>query len=71
MALEPSAHPGVFVGGVVVEDDVDGLAGRNLRLDGVEEANELLMAMPLHVLADNGAVEDVEGGKQGVVPLRL
>ncbi len=44
MAVEPGAHLRVLVGGVVVEDDVDGLSGRNLRLDGVEEADELLMA---------------------------
>ena len=37
---------------------------RHLRLDGVEEADELLVAMALHVAADDGAVEDVEGGEQ-------
>ena len=55
---------GMLVGGVVVEDDVDGLADRHLRLDGVEEADELLMPVALHVLADDGAVEHVEGGEQ-------
>jgi hypothetical protein len=28
----------------------------------IEEADELLMAMALHVVSDDGAVEDVEGG---------
>ena len=37
---------------------------RDLRLDGVEEADELLMAVALHVAADDGAVEDVEGREQ-------
>ena len=64
MAVEPGAHLRVLVGGVVVEDDVDGLAGRHLGLDGVEEADELLMAVALHVAADDGAVEHVEGGEQ-------
>ena len=32
---------------------------------GVEEADELLMPVALHVAADHGAVEDVEGGEQG------
>jgi transposase len=31
-----------------------------LRLDGVEEANELLMAVALHVMSNNAAVEHVE-----------
>ncbi len=64
MAVEPGAHLGVLVGGVVVEDDVDGLAGRHLGVDGVEEADELLMPVALHVPADDGAVEHVEGGEQ-------
>ena len=34
------------------------------RLDGVEEADELLMPVALHAAADDGAVEDVEGGEQ-------
>ena len=38
--------------------------GRDLRLDGVEEADKLLVAVALHVAADDGAVEDVEGGEQ-------
>jgi hypothetical protein len=38
----------LFMGGIVVEDDVDGLLRWNRFLDGVEEADELLMAMALH-----------------------
>jgi hypothetical protein len=36
----------------------------HLGIDGVEEADELLVAVALHVLADDGAVEHVDGGKQ-------
>ena len=35
-----------------------------MRLDSVEEADKFLMAVALHVLADHGAVEDIERGKQ-------
>jgi hypothetical protein len=35
----------MFVGGIVVEDDVDGLLRWNRFLDGVEETDELLMAV--------------------------
>lgn len=38
--------------------------------DGVEEADELLMLMALHVAADDGAVEDVQRGDIVVVPWR-
>ena len=36
-----------------------------LRVDIIEEADELLMPVALHVATDDGAVENVEGGKQG------
>ena len=54
----------MLMGGIVVEDDVDDLAGRHLGLDGVEKADELLMPMTLHVAADDLAVEHVECGEQ-------
>src|SRR5258708_38644186 len=54
----------MFVGGIVVEDDVDGLLDWNCFLDGVEEADELLVAMALHTPADYITFEHVEGSKQ-------
>ena len=65
LARQPFMHVGVFVGGVVVEDQVDHLAGRNGPLDGVQEAEELLVPVARHALADHRAVEDVERGEQG------
>jgi hypothetical protein len=35
MPLEPGAHFGMFVGGVIVEDRVDKFAGRDRRFDPV------------------------------------
>ena len=43
MIGEPLQDVGVLVGGVVVEDGVDDLAGGHGALDGGEEADELLM----------------------------
>jgi hypothetical protein len=34
MTRQPFPHLGMFVGGIVVEDGVNGLAGKNLALDG-------------------------------------
>ena len=64
VASEPRDHLGMFVGGIVVEDDVDGLLRWNRFFDGVEEADELLMAMALHTPADHLTFEYVEGSKQ-------
>ena len=43
----------MLVGGVIVEDGVGSLSGWNLALDGLQEADEFLMAMALHVVAMN------------------
>ena len=49
---------------------MDHLAGRDLALDGIQEADELLVTMPLHASTDDPTVQDVERGEQVVVPLR-
>ena len=64
MAIEPGANVRMLVGGIVVENDVDDLTDRNLRLDGVQKSNEFLMTMALHIATDDRAVEDVERGEQ-------
>ena len=50
--------------GVIVEDDVDDLAGRDLALDRVEKADELLVSVALHAATDDRAFEHVESGEQ-------
>ena len=44
---------------------MDDLAGRHVRFDGVEEADELLVPVALHAAAEHAPVEHVEGGEQG------
>ena len=60
----------MLVGGVVVHDGMDQLACGHLGLDGIEEADELLVPMALHAAADHAALQHIEGGKQrgGAVP---
>ena len=64
MPGQPLAHLRMLVGCVVVDNGVDFLSRRHLRLDGIEEADELLVPVALHIAADDGAVEDIEGGEQ-------
>ena len=71
MTRQPGQHLGMLVGGIVVEDDMDRPIGRDLALDGIEEANEFEMAVALHAAANHGAIEHAERGEQGggAVPL--
>ena len=62
---EPGQHLRMFMGGIVVEDGVDHLAGRDGPLDGCDEADELLMPMARHAAADDLAFEHAERGEQG------
>jgi len=63
MRDEPGAHLGVFAGGVVVDDGVNRFPGQHNGLNLVEEAEELLMSMALHVAADDRAVQHVQRGE--------
>src|ERR1700756_4475925 len=65
MTRQPGQHPGMLVGGIVVEDDMDRPIGRDLALDGVQEANEFDMAVALHAAANDGAVEHAKSSEQG------
>ena len=53
MAVEPGADFVLLVRRVIVEDHMNGLVRRHLAFDTVEEADEFLMAVALHVLADD------------------
>src|SRR5665213_158213 len=64
VAGQPGDYLGVLVGGVVVEDDMHGLGGRDGLVDVVEEADELLMPVALHASSDNLAVQHVERREQ-------
>src|SRR5689334_13893648 len=65
VALEPSGDRGMFMGGVIVGDDVDVEIGRGLLIDGFEEGQPLLMAVTRRQAGDQLALEIVERGKQG------
>ena len=62
--FEPCHDVGMFVGGVVIDDDMDRLFPGYSGLDDVQKPNELLMAMALHALANNLALKDVERREQ-------
>ncbi len=47
------------------------LAGRDVALDPIQEADELLVAMALHALTDDRPVQDVERGEQRGRPVAL
>ena len=63
MISQPGVHLGALVGSVIVKDDMDDLACRNLPLHGVEELDEFLMAMPFHATAHHGSVQNIERSK--------
>ena len=64
MPCQLRAHLRMLVGCVVVDDGMDRLLDWYLRLDGIEEADELPVPVALHVAADDGTVEDVESCEQ-------
>lgn len=51
MTSERGQHIRVRAGGVVVEDNVDDLAGWNRRVDGIEEVDEVRKSVGLYATA--------------------
>jgi hypothetical protein len=64
MPGQPLACLRMLVGRIVVYEGVDHFSHRDLLVDRIEEADELLLARALHVAADDGAVKDVEDCEQ-------
>jgi hypothetical protein len=64
MALQPCLDLCVLVGRVVVDDEMDVPVLWGLAIDLVEEADELLMPVALHALADDLALQDIQGREQ-------
>src|SRR5580704_11062019 len=62
--FEPGADLGVLVRRIVVDDQVQLRSGRGLAVDLIEEADEFLMPMARHALADDPALQHVERGEQ-------
>src|SRR4051812_13415825 len=64
MVGEPFQDLGMLVGRIVVQHSMDYLSGGDGSFDGIEEFDEVLVTMLRHAASNDGAVENVEGGKQ-------
>jgi len=71
MAVQPGPDLGMLMDGVFIDDGVDNLAGWDGGLAGVEEADEFLVVMALHVATDDRAVEEVECNEQRCRAVKL
>ena len=60
---EPSADLGMLVGGVIINNQVQVQIKRGPAIDLVEEADELLVPMSAHALADHPPIQHIEGGE--------
>ena len=71
MPCQPLSHLRMLVGYVVVDDGVDRLLDRHLRLDGIEEADELLVPVALQLRPMTVPSRTLRAANSVVVPWRL
>ena len=69
--LQPGLHVGVLVGGVVVQDQMDLEVARDLGVDGLEERQELLVAVSGRHCPMIVPVSTSNAANKAVVPWRL
>src|SRR5262249_19797024 len=62
--FDPFKNLGVLVSGIVVDDHMDRFLLGHPGIDDLEEADELLMAMALHTLADDLTFQHIKRRKQ-------
>ena len=56
---------GMFLGGVVIDDEMDVELWRDVHRDMTQEREELMVTMACFALSDDLSGGDVESGKQG------
>jgi hypothetical protein len=64
MTLQPRMDTRMLMYSVVVHDQVQIQTVRGLRIEAFEKANELLMSVSRHAVADNLAIEHTPGGEE-------
>ena len=64
MAFQPCFDLGMLVGGVVVDHQMEVEGSGRVAVDAPQEAQEFLVTMARHALADDLAGGDIERGKQ-------
>src|ERR1700730_674032 len=70
MALQPSLHFGMFVGGVVVHDQMQLHCGGGFPIYLTQEAQKLIVPMPIKAATNDRAFQHIQSGKQcgGAMP---
>ena len=60
MVFDPFKNFGMLMSGIVIDDHMNRFHLGHPGIDDIEEADELLMAMTLHALAEDLALKDIE-----------
>ena len=71
VACQPPLDHGVLVRGVVVGDQMQGLALGDLAIKQTQERQPFLVPMPRQAGGEDGALRDIEGGEERGGPMAL
>ena len=64
MTLQPGSDTRMFMGSIVVDDQMQLQSGGHFGINAFEKPNEFLMSVPRHAVSDNSAIEHTEGGEE-------
>ncbi len=64
MTFQPGSNAGMFMGSIVVNDQMELQAARDFGINTLQKPNEFLMSVTGHAIADDSAIEHTESGKE-------
>ena len=71
VTLQPGLDTRVFMGSIVVDDQMQLQVGGYFDINAFQEPNKFLMSVPGHAIADNSAIEHTKGSKERSSPVAL
>jgi hypothetical protein len=64
VTLQPGSDTRMFMGSIVVDDQMQLQSGGHFGINAFEKPNEFLVSVPRHAVSDNSAIEHTEGGEE-------
>ena len=64
VTFQPGSNTRMFMGSIIVDDQVQSQIGRHFGVDAFQKPNKFLMSVTRHAIADHSAIEHAKSSKE-------